>query len=315
MEARRLRPRYELSLKPARGFSLLQTISTYSFGWQFDGRRGFIELCPEAVAILSEDQGSIIVKVYASSGSSCWEEELTRLSWRLGLEEDLGPYHSIARGDPLVGCIPRSMPGHRLRALSLWSSFLTAVCQQNASFRQGWRMLYKLHLVAGDRYILETPSGRLVFLSEPRPGRLDAEKLRIAGLGYRAGTIMEGLRFKVHELGCSEAERLREIRGVGDYTYNLVKLLACRDYNSLPLDRWLRKLASEAYGVSENDAGDEIKSRFREWSGLAALHATIAFDAQPLRRALERLRRGENCPGLDEPSPITLWRYMSLNTD
>jgi len=52
-----------------------------------------------------------------------------------------------------------------------------------------------------------------------------------------------------------------------------------------------------------------LRERFGQWVGLAAIDATIAFDAQPLRRALERLEKGLNKPGVDEPSPITLWRH------
>jgi N-glycosylase/DNA lyase len=89
----------------------------------------------------------------------------------------------------------------------------------------------------------------------------------------------------------------------------LVRLLACRDYSTLPLDRWLRRLASAAYSVPEAAAGQELRRRFGAYTGLAALHTTIGFDAEPISRALERLREGKNKPGLADPSPMSLWRH------
>lgn len=165
--------------------------------------------------------------------------------------------------------------------------------------------MYRLHLLASPR--LRLPDGT-VYLETPQPGELNAEVLRRAGLGYRARTVIEAS--SLAPLDCKNVEELRGVRGVGPYTIALVKILACRDYTLLPLDRWLLKLAARAYKLPEDRRAVEehLRRRFGEWVGLAALHATIAFDAQPLRRALERLERGLNKPGLDEPSPITLWR-------
>ncbi|ALL02022.1 hypothetical protein Pyrde_1979 [Pyrodictium delaneyi] len=301
----KLEKAYETELRHPPGYSLTDTGRLYSFGWMYDGSLVKIELCSGSVAVLRETNNTIIVEVFAEKGQRCWEDMIGKIQWMMGLNEDIDDYRKRARDDPLVGGVVETLPGLRLRSCSIWYAVLVAVCQQNASFRQGWGMLYKLHLLASRR--LRTPYG--LYLETPRPDKLSYHVLREARLGYRARTVMELARRRVEELDCSSVDVIREVHGIGAYSHALTKLLACRDYSSLPLDRWLKRLAAEAYRVPEPSASSELARRFGKWKGLAALHTTVGFDAEPLRRALERLRRGENKPGKTEPSPLSLWRY------
>ena len=305
-DVRLLGPVYEALVETDKGYSFHHTAVTYSFGWMYDGIVHRIELCRGAIAVLSEDNGVLSLKVFSEPGNNCWEEKLDELEYRLGIWEDLADYWRRAQSDPLVGGVAETMPGLRLRSTSIWAAFLIAVCQQNASFKQGWGMLYRLHRLVSRRL---TAKSMGVYLETPLPENLSLDLLRKAGLGYRARTVMEAIRRRVHELGCSDIDEAREVRGVGKYTLALMRLLACRDYGALPLDRWLKRLASEAYGVPEQAVDAELHRRFGEYVGLAALHTTIAFDAEPISRALRRLREGKNKPGLVEPSPISLWRH------
>ena len=289
-------------------YSPRDTMRVYSFGWMYWGApRALLELCTHSLVLLdwSREPERILYRVYSTPGNRCWEDRLGRLPWILGLDEDLSGYRILARGDPLVGGVAEAMPGLRLRASSPWQALLVGVCQQNASFRQGWGMLYRLHLNASERLV--TPEGR-VYLATPEPHALTPSVLRASGLGYRAETVRRLLEARAHRLDCESLGEAAGVRGVGPYTLALAWVLACRRYSELPLDRWLKRLVAEAYEVLETRAAEELTRRFNGWRGLAALHATIAFDAQPLRRALERLRRGLNRPGIDEPSPLTLWR-------
>jgi N-glycosylase/DNA lyase len=300
-------PVYEAYLEVSKDFDFEATASTYSFGWMYDGFSLKLELCPGAVAVLeSFRENWLVMRVYAGPGSSCWEERVDFVEEAIGAWEDLSDYILLGRADPLVGGVIDAFPGLRLRETSLWNAFLIAVCQQNASFKQGWGMLYRLYRNASRRLIAP---GIGVFLETPRPEKLSYSVLRGSGFGYRARTVMEAIRKRVYEKDCSEVDELRDVKGVGSYTLALVRLLACRDYSALPLDRWLRRLASEAYGVEEHMVASELRRRFGNFVGLAAWHTTIAFDAEPISRALKRLREGKNRPGLVEPSPMSLWRH------
>ena len=289
-------------MEKPRGYSLVDTLRVYSFRWMYwGGSCGRLESCG-CILEACEEGGRVTLRAYCSGEPGC--DPLKAGIGALGVMEDVSPYLGLARGDPIVGGVVEAMPGYRLRSTSPWAAFLIAVCQQNASFRMGWRMLLRLHLSAGER--LRLPDGS-VYIATPRPEKLDENVLREARVGYRARTILEAAKLALE--GCSDVDVLGGVRGVGPYTLSLVRLLACRDYTALPLDRWLAKLASEAYRVDPRGVEGEIRRRFDGWTGLYAIQATIAFDAQPLRRALERLRRGLNRPGLDEPSPVTLWKW------
>ena len=274
--------------------------------------RGFYELCPGCVAVLEDRDDRVLCRVLCAEGSRCWEDAVDELGSLLGLDHDYSEPYAIFSSDPILRCIPTSLPGYRLRLLSVWSALLVAVCQQNASFRQGWGMLYRLYTSVGRRLIVDLGEEKRVFIESPRPENLSIEAMKSAGMGYRAETVSRVIEARLHEVECSDVDRLSEVKGVGSYTLNLVKLLACRDYSALPLDRWLRRLAAEAYGCDPREAERELEKRFGRWRGLAALMTTVALDAEPLTKALERLRRGDVCPGKVVPSPVTMWRFWRV---
>ena len=313
--ATRLEEAYTLELRVgAQPWSLDQTGSVYSFGWEY--RPGVLRLllCRGAVVEIRGAGGdALVARIYAEPGTRCWETHLDTLRWVLGLSEDLTRFHRLAAGDPLAGCIPAALPGWRMRSTSPWAAALIALAQQNTGFRQGWRMLYRLHLAASRR--LQGPGW--VFLETPMPSPGLAAAAREAGWGYRARTL-EALVEAATRLnggdaagprGCAEAVRvLTGVKGIGRYSSSLIRLLACRSYDSLPLDRWLARLAAEAYQVEPRRAEEALRERFPGYPGLAALAATICCDAEPYRRALQRLKEKKCMPGLREPSPTTLWK-------
>lgn len=312
-----LRQVYREEIVPVKNYSLVDTMRTYSFGWQYDGSRGYVEVCPGSIAVLWEEEGRIIVDIYAGDEKGCWEERVRELPRIIGADERLDEYFMLATGDPLVSCIARRMRGLRLRSTDIFYAFLVAVAQQHASFKQGWRSLHRLHLFFSPRYILRLPSGEdHVFLGIPGPRVLvaDPQRLKETGLGYRVRTVLAAARsgvFDDNPVECSVIdEQLSRIRGVGSYTLRLIRLLACRDYRSPPLDQWFTRLAAAAYNVHVDSVLGELTSRFGVWSGLAVYHTTIAFDAEPFRRALARLRKRENCPGLVKPAPVNMWEYF-----
>lgn len=299
---------YRGAITVAEGYSLDDTGRVYSFWWMYSPGTVRLSICRGTVVEAVQKGNTVSYRVYSFSGNNCWEDRLEeRLSFILGLKEDYSSFHEKALVDPLASCIPRQLKGFRLRATSPWAALLTAVSQQNASFKHGWGMLYRLYTLAGRR--LRGPGW--VYIEPPEPHPRLYEAARSSGYGYRAHTIakLAMLASRLGEDNPELVETARSVRGVGSYTYNLSRLLALKDYNSLPLDRWLQRLAAEAYNVDVREAGEEITRRFGGWRGLLALAATICFDAEVLSKALERLRRGENCAGLRSPSPIDLWTH------
>ena len=308
-----------IELSPRKPFDLHKTLCVYSFHWFYDGVRGFIPLFNEAVAVVEPRGEKVAAEIYAPKDFS--EEAVRReLQHVLGIEEDLSSFFQKAEKDPLLRGFAKEFVGWRLRAQHLWWSLVIAVCQQNASFRQGWKMLYSLIEKLGKPVRV---AGREVVLPPtPRDLLRNPSALSNCGLGYRAATVLEVAKAftsgsiapdEVGELDAARAEeKLVEIRGVGRYTARLSIALSYRKYDLPPIDRWVEALASQAYGVSRREVADEWVRRWGKWSALAVFALTIALDAAPMKQALQRLAAGEVAPKqLDKPTPNNMWRYSS----
>ena len=301
----------------ARSINLFLTLAVYNFDFWFDGSRGVVVLdeVEPCVAIVSVDgEYSIYCR---SSSASCSDLE-RQLRKCLGVDEDLNDFFARAARDPLLKAFALRFRGWRLRSTSLWWALVIGVCQQNASFRQGWLMLRRIIEVYGCRARVESSEIPL-----PPPPELVAKNpnpLRTARVGYRASVIENvaraiasgELRFEdLTRTDPRKAEaRLRELRGVGPYTARLALALGARVYDLPPIDRWVKAIASLAYGVDERSVESVWIARWGKWSALAVLALTIALDAEPLRKAIERVERGLLEPREDlVPSPLNLWRW------
>ncbi len=305
----------------SRGIDLYRTLSIYNFDFWFDGSRAFVVLdledpCIAMVKVTGE------YSIYCASEKSC--NELVRtLEFHLGIHEDTSEFLARARLDPLLSSFAREFSGWRLRSCSLWWALVVGICQQNASFRQGWSMLRGIIVHYGKRASI---NGLTIFLPpNPEDVLKDPSKLTSARVGYRAKIIESVARAfvngdireeEVSRLRPSEAEEvLRVVKGVGSYTARLALALGLRIYDLPPIDRWVKAIASRVYGIDEKVVESEWTKRWGKWSALAVIALTIALDAQPLRRALERIERGELLPKGDVvPSPSTLWMWRPSQT-
>ncbi len=294
------------------------TLSIYNFGFWYNGRYGILFLDDEAntVAIVEVDGK---YRVYSRLEISC-RDIVDKIEWMLGLREDLSEFHRRASKDPLLSGFFKLYRGWRVRSTSLWLSLVIGVCQQNASFRQGWTMLYNIvksygkEIKLGDKIVLAPPTPRDI-LSKP-------ELLTRCRVGYRARTIVEASKWIVEKGGVLEElyrmnseeveELLKTIKGIGSYTARLALILGLRKYDLPPIDRWLAKIIEVVYGVERRRVEDFWRNLWREYSGLASLAVTITLDAEPLSKAIKRIEKRLLTPILDlgKPTPMTLWKYF-----
>ncbi|MCX8205101.1 MAG: hypothetical protein N3H31_05570, partial [Candidatus Nezhaarchaeota archaeon] len=292
----KLTERFTLALRPSSDFDLSLTSSAYNFSWFYDGHTLLLplSLSPLMVASVAEEDGLIKAACYGRGLSKSEAEEIIR--FRLGLDEDLEEFYSLALKDPLLWAVPRKLRGMRVRASPPWLSFITALCQQNASFRQGWLLVYRVLNLLG-RWV-EVGSRSIPLPPLPRDvveGGLEA--LRRAGLGFRASALSEAARLLAEggaeDLATHDLRKLRQVKGVGEYTIRVADLFSARRYEEPPVDRWLLKVTSEAYGRPLKNLGEAerfIKSRWGRWGGLFAFFTTVVTDAEPGRAAIERVR-------------------------
>lgn len=320
MSRRALKKVASTELDALEPFDFAATASAYNFSWYFDGERLLIPIASGgAVASVRRSEEGVLVELY-SAGEVDEESALSAVSFHLGLREDLSEFWSLASRDPLLAAASERLRGMRLRSTDLWAAFVIATCQQNASFRQGWGMVRNLFDLLGARV---TVSGRELVIP-PSPSdvlKAGAGALKAAGVGYRAAAVVEGAKlFQVRgeelaRMGREEFEEaLCSLKGVGPYTARVAALFGLRRYEVNPVDRWLSRVSSAAYGVelsSLEEAEEFWASRWGRWTGLAAFFTTIVTDALPARKAVERVRKGELLPRSDlpHPTPMTLWRW------
>ena len=313
----RLRRAGSTSLDKPRGFDFHLTASLYNFHWYYDGAR--LYLChPSGVVEVREERGALRVTAYGEL-SACEAAEYA--SWSLGLDEDLNDFHESLVDDPILRYVPEKLTGLRVRSLSPWLASVVAVCQQRASFLQGWRMLYRLFDLYGRRVKLEGDGETLM---PPSPSDILARPggLREARVGFRDRALLGLARAFAEGLPCDDPggfeENLVSIKGVGRYTARLARVLGLRSYEEPPIDDWTVKLVSEAFGVEPRAKEVEtfLKERYGPYAGLAVLMYTVVLDAEVIGRALERVRKGLVYPlELERPTPLTLWRYREFGRE
>ncbi|WP_440059428.1 DNA-3-methyladenine glycosylase family protein [Thermogladius sp. 4427co] len=301
--------------KPA-DYNFYLTASVYNFSFWFNGETLILPI-GEFILFVRENDPVLKADIYSPPGSSRVGISPDIVKHVLGLSEDLRGFYELASKDPLLSDSIRVLAGMHFRAVTPWLASLVAVCQQNASFKQGWRMYYNIIKAFGKRVRIR---GLETYIP-PEPGvilRAGPEVLRATRIGYRARTVtgLAELFSRKPYLNTWDIrpveleEELSSVKGVGEYTKRLVLALSLRYYGKPPIDRWLRKIASVVYGVEEESVEEEYVKRWGNWSGLAALYTTVALDAEPLSTALERIRAGLTRPDPSKYSPLTLWKYL-----
>lgn len=318
MSVVRLRPIDRLSIGKPRSYNFILSASVYNFSWWFNGE---VLLIAFSDAILSvRDVGEELeVKVYALHKLSpeIAESIVEVVDHVLGLKEDLSEFYTIMARDPLLAPSLEDLRGMHIRMSTPWIAAVVGVCQQNASFKQGWRMFYNFVRLLGKAVIVEDT----VTYIPPSPKDVGEDKvdlLKEVGFGYRVQAILGLAKMFNKDPGLDSwgvnpaylEEKMLEVRGIGSYTSRLALALSLRVYDKPPIDRWLRRLVSEVYNVSEKDVERVYTGVWGRWSGLAALYTTVALDAEPLTKALERVRKGILRPNPQKFSPLTMWRYL-----
>lgn len=237
------------------------------------------------------------------------------LEFVMGFKDNVNEFYELAIKDPLLSDFAETYHAWRLRSTDLWWALVTGICQQNASFKQGWRILHNIVRSFNKRVLL----GKYEIYRPPSPREVieDPGKLIETGAGFRAKALLNTAKTIASgvietksflEKEPQEMERvLREISGIGPYTARFAIALFARKYDLPPVDRWLKKIIRTMYGVDEKYAEEFWINKWGKWSALATIATTITLDAEPLTKALQRLRRRELLPKLNtSPSPINM---------
>ncbi len=304
----RLSKRTRIEIEPIdEKFNFELTASAYSFSWNYDGKhyRTIIRELNEIIGIVAwKENGRIMIEIYSREEFLNRDRLEENVSNHLGTNEDLREFYNLCRGDPLLKDV---IEGIHSRKVDIWYASIIAVAQQNASFRQGWKMIWNLLSKYGEKFILEEREFTVICPPTPKFILERGEQvLKDSGYGYRSRTLLEIAKVLVENGEDFLKKNLMNIRGVGKYTYGLIMMLAYRDYSNPVIDRWVRGLY-ETVGI--RDVENYYKRYWGKYQALATWMLTIMLDAAPLSKAIERVRRGELRPSFSGLTPLTLWRY------
>ncbi len=319
---------HKASLDLTSSYNFHLTARAYAIPGEYDGKRlqclfSLEDTSTALVACLEERKLTLNFYSEARQPPSMLLEVAEHI---LGFNEDLEDFYALVEGDPLLHPVSTVLRGMHMKATySLWNGFLIAICQQNASFRQGWIMYSKIVHLFGDTKILE--DGATVH-APPTPNALltIGEEIRKAGTGYRAEAILNlAQHFNEHpelqappkEISEKLLQQLKEVKGVGEYSYRVALLFSQRRYDLPPVDRWVTRLLSEIYAhkpLTLKEAEEFSKQLWGSWCGLSIFFMTITLNAAVISKALEAAKTGKIKPIVDgeQLSPLTLWRNLKL---
>jgi 3-methyladenine DNA glycosylase/8-oxoguanine DNA glycosylase len=232
----------------------------------------FVQEAPGGVKVMVEDHLADAERV----------EILQKVTWMLGLEQDLSPFYALARDEPKLAQVEARARGRILRSPTLFEDVVKTILTTNTAWGGTIRMVAALVTEFGAP--LPADPARHAF---PTPGQLaatDEGALRtMAKLGYRAPYALVLARsvasgdldleaLKSDDIPTAELrKRLLAIKGVGDYAAaNLLMILG--RYDHLPVDSWALKMVSHEWYGGEPVGRAEVEAAFAgwgQWQGLA----------------------------------------------
>ncbi|OYT53589.1 MAG: hypothetical protein B6U76_08340, partial [Desulfurococcales archaeon ex4484_217_2] len=266
------------------------TAATYNFSWYFNGKELLIPLSyeePVVALVKEESKKQLQARILSTKREIDIGNYLAKIKFVLGIEEDLKEFYDIWAKDKLFRKSLRILKGIHLRATSLWNALLIGICQQNASFKQGWRMLALVYKILGKKVAIER-WGTTYLPPSPRDILSNINLLKACKLGYRASTVVNVAKAFANNVLSEDKsseyveEDLVKVKGVGSYTARLALVFAARKYERPPIDRWLRKIISVVYKVPERLAEETWVKIWGKWGGLSSVMTTIILDAETL---------------------------------
>jgi len=213
---------------------------------------------------------------------------IERMRAALGVDQDLRPFYERFRFDALIGAAVRSSPGLRVAARpDPFEALVWAICEQLIEYERAATIERRLVTALGRRCrasgLRDSPGADV--LAAQAPARLQSWDLsagRAIALVRAAREVTAGrvdLAGPDHESGWG---RLRRIRGIGNWTLQMLALTGQGRLDQLPAgDLGYLKLVGRlrgggAGGIGSRGTEEEVERLFapyEPWRGLAGLHA------------------------------------------
>lgn len=221
------------------------------------------------------------------------EEALDGVRWVLGLDEDITEFYKIAENDPILHSVRKNLYGMRVCASgSMFYAVALAIALQNAPVSRSRQMLRLLT----ERFGIEGPTvaglNLYAFPSEEIIAEASNDELIGCKWGYRvdrlrtAASVIREKELTIIKMRKYPTEEVKailcNIKGVGEYSAEIVALDALRKYDVFPLDSWSSRIFSSLYFGDKDVTINRLRGfAEREWGryrGLAFVYVLNDLD-------------------------------------
>ncbi len=249
-----------------------------------DGPIVKVEICSKGT--VDHPALDLIIKAERPLYPEMIEEIKTNIVWHLGLNEDLKPFYSLVRDDPVLNASIAMHYGAKDKpTFSMFEAVIGNICSQNVTFKRLYSMMQNLCERFGDALELE---GR-TYYAFTRPEQLaeaSLAEIRACKVGYRDKLIkdaassvargevdLEHMRALPNEVARKE---LMKLPGVGPYTADLAILCALGRRDILHLDSFVREVLWRFYFDGQQVSDKELQKFAAErWPGCQAFAAFL----------------------------------------
>jgi 3-methyladenine DNA glycosylase/8-oxoguanine DNA glycosylase len=243
-----------------------------------------VEGRPVVVRVAQTGPDAVLFGAWAADRAAA-ERGIARMRFALGVDDDLRPFHTRFRRDPLIGPSLRRRPHLRVRRRpEPFEALAWAICEQLIEFERATRIERRIVRRLGPRCartgLRDVPAAAT--LAGTAPALLESFDLagRRAITLRRAAREVAAGRCDLHADHERAWRRLRAIPGIGRWTIEMLALHGQGRYDQLPAaDVGFLKLVGRLRSGGDPHARateDDVRTVFApygEWAGLAGWHA------------------------------------------
>lgn len=243
----------------------------------------------------------LVVEVFTSG---IWDDSLrnrlrNRLDNAYGLTENINGFLSKAKQVPATCAAAKELRGMRMSCPeSIFEISVISLLLQNTTIQRSTQMMSNLLNHYGAVVEFDGCSLHTFFSASELSIVNELELREKCRLGYRAKYLPrfaeffskydddELRRLKAHDL----IAHISTIKGVGQYTSNIITSHALRDFNTIPLDVWNRKLLSQSILGVPDTTPEVLQEHFQTlFPGNAGLAALYIIEHKYLNAPLDQL--------------------------
>lgn len=260
-----------LEIKNVEHFDLEQTFMCgQCFRWSVDEIGAYTGVVKGHYArILKENNSLYISSDFEDSGF--WKHYL-------GLDED---YEKIKKSFGFDLILDKCMEyggGIRILKQDIWETVISFIISANNNITRISKIISALCENFGEKKSF----GDKIYYTMPTPERLSKlslEDLGVIKAGFRDKYISDAAKKvadgeidlgKLKQMSDFDAKaELMKIKGVGNKVADCILLFSMSRYKVFPKDVWIKRILSDAYGVTEKDMDGFAAEHFGDYAGIA----------------------------------------------